>query len=351
MGSESESTCTGLLRVAGGTSERLARLSVVAVGVIAGGAVVLTTNGAAPLGLAVGGLCGLVLALVRSHENERQRLLAAVDAAHDEMRVALDARAAELARAERAEASARERVVELERTVAALERTLATREAPRFTMELGVDDYRELRDAVRRGEPHADLERRIEALAHEPGARALGRLADDARGEAVRRGVAAIDVVTEPTTLRFDSRRWKPVFEAMGHAITNAVEHGIEPAHERELLGKPGVPRLRFSAREVDGDVVVELRDDGRGLSWDAVARRAEALGLPCETREELAAALFTAGFSMRDGVHEAGGLPTLAAAARELDGRAELTSTEGMGTRVRVIVPTSRPVLVAVAS
>ncbi len=347
MGSESESTCTGLLRVAGGGNPRLARLSFVAVAVLAGGAVVLTTTAAAPLGLAVGGLTGLALALVRSHAIERRKLIAAVEAAHDDMRVALDARAAELARAERVEASARERIAELERTVA----VLATREAPRSAMELGVDDYRELRDAVRRGEPHPELERRVEALAHEPGVRALGRLADEARGEAMRCGVPAIDVVVEPTSLRFDSRRWRPLFEAMTHAIVNAVEHGIEPAHERELLGKPAVPRLRFSAREVDGDVVVELRDDGRGLSWNAVALRAEALGLPCETREELAAALFTAGFSMHDGVHEAGGLPTLAAAARELDGRAELTSTEGMGTRVRVVVPTARPVLVAVAS
>lgn len=350
MGSGSESTCTGMLRVAGVGSPRLARLSFVAVAVLAGGAVVLATTGGAPLGLAVGGLTGLALALLRSHAIERRRLITAIESAHDDMRVALDARAAEIVRIERADAEARERIVELEVTVAMLE-PLASRALASAAMELGVDDFRELRDAVRRGEPHAELERRVEALADEPGARVLDRLADDARAEAVRRGLARIDVAVEPTTLRFDPRRWKPLFAAMTHAIGNALEHGVEPTHERELLGKPAVARLRFSARETDGEIVVELRDDGRGVAWDAVARRAEALGLPCETREELAAALFTAGFSMHDGVHEAGGLPTLAAAARELDGRAELTSTEGMGTRVRVVVPMSRPVLVAVAS
>lgn len=349
MGSEGESTCTGMLRVAGVGSPRLARVSFVAVAVLAGGAVVLATSGAAPLGLAVGGLTGLALALVRSHAIERKKLIAAVESAHDDMRVALDARAAELARIERSDASARERIVELECTVAMLERVATSRATS--AMELGVDDFRELRDAVRRGESHADLERRVEALADEPGARVLDRLADDARAEAVRRGLARVDVVVEPTTLRFDPRRWRPLFAAMTHAIANALDHGVEPTHERELLGKPAVARLRFGAREVEGEIVVELRDDGRGIAWDAVARRAESLGLPCETREELAAALFTAGFSMHDGVDAAGGLPTLAAAARELDGRAELTSTEGMGTRVRVVVPTSRPVLVAVAS
>jgi len=46
--------------------------------------------------------------------------------------------------------------------------------------------------------------------------------------------------------------------------------------------------------------VLIEIRDDGRGIDWDAVKQRAVRMGAPAETRSDLTSCLFASGFRPR---------------------------------------------------
>ena len=69
----------------------------------------------------------------------------------------------------------------------------------------------------------------------------------------------------------------RTVVDALGdplvHLVRNSLDHGLEPVEERVAAGKPEVGTLEISARHSGGSVVIEVRDDGRGINPEAVAR------------------------------------------------------------------------------
>ena len=74
----------------------------------------------------------------------------------------------------------------------------------------------------------------------------------------------------------------RTVVDALGdplvHLVRNSLDHGLEGVEERVGAGKPEVGTLEISARHAGGSVVIEVRDDGRGINPEAIARKA---GLP----------------------------------------------------------------------
>ncbi|MEL6431490.1 MAG: ATP-binding protein [Planctomycetota bacterium] len=128
------------------------------------------------------------------------------------------------------------------------------------------------------------------------------------------------------------------------HALRNALDHGIEPAAERLERGKPARASLELSARASGGSVVIEIADDGRGVDWERVRERARAFGLPSDTEDELTRALLHDGLTTRDTVTATAGRGIGMAALRreveQLDGRIELDSHSGQGTRWRFVLP-----------
>lgn len=96
------------------------------------------------------------------------------------------------------------------------------------------------------------------------------------------------------------------------HLLRNAVDHGVEAPAVRTRAGKPaaGTVEVIFARR---GPVVtVTVRDDGPGLDYAAIQRRAIERGLvradAAPTRAELARFIFASGFSTRDTVSEVSG-------------------------------------------
>ncbi len=65
----------------------------------------------------------------------------------------------------------------------------------------------------------------------------------------------------------------------LSQLIRNAVAHAIEPPAERRGHGKPSVGRIKLSARRISGFVLIEMRDDGRGLSAELVRKYTCASG------------------------------------------------------------------------
>jgi two-component system, chemotaxis family, sensor kinase CheA len=175
----------------------------------------------------------------------------------------------------------------------------------------------------------------------------LSRMAEHAQGLAERLDKAPIEVVVDAGKLRLARESWGEFWSSAVHVVRNAVDHGLEEPAERERLGKRVPARLELSAR-LDGErLVIELKDDGRGVDWDAVAAKARARGLPALSHQDLIDAMFTSGISTRATATEVSGrgvgLDVLKAACRRSGGAIEVESTRGKGTTFRFSWPVVR--------
>lgn len=74
--------------------------------------------------------------------------------------------------------------------------------------------------------------------------------------------------------------------DPLTHLVRNSVDHGIESPAERIAKGKPAAGQITLTAAHEDGQVRIEIRDDGKGI--DAQAVRAKALAMRLKTEAEL---------------------------------------------------------------
>ncbi len=146
----------------------------------------------------------------------------------------------------------------------------------------------------------------------------------------------------------------RTVVDALGdplvHLVRNSLDHGLEPVQERVAAGKPEVGTLEISARHSGGSVVIEVRDDGRGINPEAVARRAVERGLidaAAATEITMKAAvelLFAAGFSTAETTSDISGrgvgMDVVRSKIRELGGEVILDSVHGEGTTAQIRLP-----------
>ncbi|HVU73138.1 MAG TPA: response regulator, partial [Mycobacteriales bacterium] len=157
-----------------------------------------------------------------------------------------------------------------------------------------------------------------------------------------------VRLLLDGADVELDKRVLDGVSEALTHLVTNAVDHGCEPPLERRAAGKPEQATVHVSARSSGSTVVLEVRDDGRGVDETAVRAEAEARGLTVTA--DVTGLLFTPSFSTRSEVTESSGrgvgLDAVRHAVEGLGGTVELASTPGRGTTVTLTVPVSLGVL-----
>ncbi|WP_249009122.1 chemotaxis protein CheA [Conexibacter sp. DBS9H8] len=151
-----------------------------------------------------------------------------------------------------------------------------------------------------------------------------------------------------------DTELDRSVVDALGdplvHLVRNSLDHGLEPPAEREAAGKPRLGRLTIAARHSGGSVVIEVRDDGRGINPQAVAAKAAAAGLidpdavaSIDTRAAIEL-LFAPGFSTAETTSDISGrgvgMDAVRAKVRELGGEVLVESTRGAGTSAQIRLP-----------
>ncbi|MEO6601640.1 MAG: ATP-binding protein [Polyangiaceae bacterium] len=207
----------------------------------------------------------------------------------------------------------------------------------RKMLELSEVELARLAARAQSGASATQIVQELEHLRWEPVARALERLGQQARAVALRLGKGDLDIQTESDDLRLDPHRWGPLWSALIHVVRNAVDHGLEPAHERHAAGKPDRGQLRFSARCVGESLRLELSDDGRGVDWERVRELCQARGTPTDTRTDLVNALLSSAFSTKTEVTETSGrgvgMAAVAYAVRELSGVVAVESEARHGT------------------
>jgi HPt (histidine-containing phosphotransfer) domain-containing protein len=201
---------------------------------------------------------------------------------------------------------------------------------------------RTLADELAAGLPANEGARAVERLLLDPVRPSLERLGRYARALAARMGKVEPRVEIVDGGLFVDEKRAAPLFASLVHLVRNAIDHGLETPAERAASGKPdAVLSLRASVE--NGEAVIAIQDDGRGVDWDRVRERARARGLPFSSTSDLAAALFSDRFSTRDDATRISGRGVGLSAVREevtrMSGRALVESELGRGTLFRLFV------------
>ncbi|QQR43300.1 response regulator [Myxococcus xanthus] len=169
---------------------------------------------------------------------------------------------------------------------------------------------------------------------------------------------ARLSVVGAEVSL--DRRLLEKLQGSLVHLLRNAVDHGLELPADRERAGKHHEGALTLRVEQQGNLLYLEASDDGAGIDVEVVRRLAEQRGVV--TAEETARLnenqlrdlIFRSGFSTRTDVTDTSGrgvgLDAVRASVEALQGRIEVASTPGQGTRFMLTLPTdlgSSPVLV----
>lgn len=138
------------------------------------------------------------------------------------------------------------------------------------------------------------------------------------------------------------------ISDPLVHMIRNAVDHGIETPDAREKAGKPREGSLQLHAYHQSGNVVIEIRDDGKGLVKSRILAKAIERGVIRAdaqlSDQEIFALIFHAGLSTAEKVTDVSGrgvgMDVVKRNIESLRGRIEIESTEGKGTTFIVRLP-----------
>ena len=135
--------------------------------------------------------------------------------------------------------------------------------------------------------------------------------------------------------------------EPLLHLVRNAVSHGIETLEERLAAGKPAEATLLLRAAAVGDSVVIQIRDDGRGVDTARIVQRAIGLGLAVPDHLDdtaLLDLLCAPGFSTREEADLTSGrgvgMAVVASTVRELGGSLALETVPGQWTQFTLRLP-----------
>lgn len=216
-------------------------------------------------------------------------------------------------------------------------------------IELNPKEYEDVLQRLEQGQDHSALLRSVRRWAHPRMEQVLGIYARTVR-QLAQRFNKEIEVVIEDNGLRLPRGEMRWFLSVLVHVIRNAVDHGIEAPEQREATQKPRSGRVTIESA-IDGPTfVVRVSDDGRGIDWGHVKRRAMELGLPHETPRDLEVALFHDGLTTKETVNDISGrgvgLGAVLDSCRELGGSVTVKSELGAGTRFefRFILPSFVP-------
>lgn len=156
-----------------------------------------------------------------------------------------------------------------------------------------------------------------------------------------------VELRTEGEATELDKGLIEKITDPLTHLIRNALDHGIEMPDERVARGKSPQGRITLSAQHSGGSILIEVRDDGRGLDRARILGKARRNGMVLPDNisdQDVWQLIFAPGFSTAEVVTDVSGrgvgMDVVKRNILALGGSVALDSTQGAGMRVQVRLP-----------
>lgn len=159
-----------------------------------------------------------------------------------------------------------------------------------------------------------------------------------------------IDLQMMGADTELDRQVLELIKDPLTHMVRNSCDHGIESPQDRAMAGKPEVGVILLNAFHEGGHIIIEISDDGRGLSLNKIKSKIIQNGLASESDvavmndQQVMQYIFKAGFSTATQVTAVSGrgvgMDVVRTNIEKIGGTIDLQSTEGKGSRFLIKIP-----------
>jgi len=156
-----------------------------------------------------------------------------------------------------------------------------------------------------------------------------------------------VELVTLGESTELDKGMVEKITDPLTHLVRNSCDHGIESPAERLAKGKPEHGTLTLVASHQGGSIVIEVRDDGKGLNRQKLLTKAREKGIDAPdslSDNEVWNLIFAPGFSTAEVVTDVSGrgvgMDVVKKNITALGGSVDIDSAEGYGMSVKVRLP-----------
>jgi len=156
-----------------------------------------------------------------------------------------------------------------------------------------------------------------------------------------------VEFVTQGEATELDKGLVEKITDPLTHLVRNSCDHGIEMPADRVAKGKPEHGTITLAASHQGGSILIEVRDDGKGLSRPKLIAKARERGIDAPdsmTDAEVWSLIFAPGFSTAEVVTDVSGrgvgMDVVKKNITALGGTVEIDSAEGYGMSVKVRLP-----------
>lgn len=156
-----------------------------------------------------------------------------------------------------------------------------------------------------------------------------------------------LEIIGEETEV--DKNIIEQISDPLMHLIRNAIDHGLEPAIDRKNKGKSEIGKVTLEAKNNGGDVLIAIKDDGRGLNREKISEKARGLGLVTKPETELSDKevfkfILVPGFSTKAQVSEFSGrgvgMDVVVKNLEKVRGTVLIDSVPDQGTAITLKIP-----------
>ncbi|MBH1941112.1 chemotaxis protein CheA [Mobilitalea sibirica] len=156
-----------------------------------------------------------------------------------------------------------------------------------------------------------------------------------------------LELIGEETEV--DKNIIEHISDPLMHLVRNAIDHGLEATKDRVTLEKPKIGKVTLEARNAGSDVLILVKDDGKGLNKQKILDRARENDLLIKTENEMTDKeiynlILLPGFSTKEAVSEYSGrgvgMDVVTNNIEAVGGSVSIDSEEGIGTTITLKIP-----------